>query len=107
MHSSEQDLALFKSRLAVWQERYLAAVVVSYQSILDSDTTASNKFWKLGERVDRDIRYSALQLPYQMDRANVEHNLRALLKDGAIREADLEGFSEELRKAVKEKPTVQ
>ena len=100
---SDQDWNLFCNRLPEWQERYVESVIDFFQTVLDSDTTASGKFWKLEKMIREAQGYAGVRLPYQRRRANTVYNLRALLRQNVIGKEDLEGFSEELLQEVRKK----
>lgn len=95
---TERDWRLFKDKLPTWQERYMAQLNSEYIKILSDDGTASEKFWKLEERLNRDKRNTGVVV--EMKRSNVYNCLVDLLKQKIITVSDLEGFSEDLLAAV-------
>ncbi len=98
---SDQDWALFSSKFPEWMERHLGKIIDSYQRILDTDTTASNKFWALEERMHQDRLSTSAMPKYRMTRSNMVYNIRALLQTGVIRMDDLAEFSPALLKEIK------
>ena len=54
MDISEKDWKLFKTRIADWQERYMKMLNEEYINILSSDNLASEKFWTLQKRINKD-----------------------------------------------------
>lgn len=51
---SERDWKLFRSKIAGWQETYMDKLNKEYMVILNGDGNASEKFWKLEERIKED-----------------------------------------------------
>ena len=100
MEISKADWKLFRERIADWQEAYMDRLNQEYISLLiDSQKGASDKFWKLEERISRDKKTPGVQL--ELRKSEVLWDLAALLNDHAIRIADLDGFSNELVETVK------
>lgn len=90
----KSDWKLFMERLPEWQEKYMERLVEEYAKYLQSDLPASTKFWELEKRIKEDKRRPGVQL--SLEKKNVDFDLMYLMNDGAIDEADLEGFSQEL-----------
>ena len=92
-------LAVAKKRLPGWQEAFMASRIKEYTKLLSDETKlASDRFWKLDKMIKEDRKKSGViveLLPIDMDLI-----LLNLLREGAITESDLEGFSEELIGAV-------
>lgn len=91
----ESDWKLFRSRMADWQEAYMDRLNQEYIALLSSPGDASDKFWELEKRINRDKK--SVGVMAQMSRSNMYMNILALLSDGAIGLDDLDGFSEDLR----------
>ena len=72
-----------------------------YVELLTGDEPASKKFWTLKERIDKDRRTPGVQLI--LKKSKIDWDLARLMHDGVITAADLEGFSEELKKNVLER----
>ena len=90
----KSDWKLFRERLPEWQEKYMEKLVAEYADYLQSDLPASTKFWEMEERIKEDKRRPGVML--SLEKKNVDYDLMRLMKDGAIKEADLDGFSQEL-----------
>ena len=90
----KSDWKLFRERLPEWQEKYMERLVDEYAQYLQSDLPASTKFWDLEKRIKEDRRRPGVLLT--LEKKNVDWDLMRLMKDGAIEEKDLEGFSQEL-----------
>ena len=92
---NEADWKLFRKRLPEWQEAYMDELNQQYAALLASTGSASDKFWKLEERINKDK--NDVGVVARMSRSKMEHNILSLLDEGAITLDDLEGFNEELR----------
>ena len=90
----KSDWKLFRERLPKWQEKYMERLVKEYADYLLSNLPASTKFWELDKRIKEDKRKPGALL--SLEKKNVDFDLMHLMKDGAIEEKDLEGFSQEL-----------
>ena len=90
----KSDWKLFRERLPGWQEKYMEQLVKEYADYLQSDVPASTKFWEMEKRIKEDKRRPGVLL--SLEKKNVDFDLMRLMKDGAIEEKDLEGFSQEL-----------
>ena len=53
MEVSKSDWKLFRERIVDWQEAYMERLVKEYMDLLDGAENASDKFWKLEERIKR------------------------------------------------------
>ena len=95
---SKADWKLFRARLPDWQESYMEKLNLEYIELLSSDEAASEKFWALEKRIRQDKHMPGVQL--KLKKSEVWWDLVQLLGDGAITEADLEGFSEDLKELV-------
>lgn len=90
----KSDWKLFREKLPGWQEKYMEQLVKEYAEYLQSDLPASTKFWEMEKRIKEDKRRPGVLL--SLEKKNVDFDLMRLMKDGAIEEKDLEGFSQEL-----------
>lgn len=90
----KSDWKLFRERLPGWQEKYMERLVSEYADYLQSDVPASIKFWEMEKRIKEDKRRPGVL--HSLEKKNVDFDLMRLMKDGAIEEKDLEGFSQEL-----------
>ena len=91
----ESDWKLFRKLLPEWQERFIGRLLGEYSTMLAGQGLASDKFWRLQKRLQKDVR--KVGVCAEMRRSVMDMNLRSLLLEGAISKDDLDGFSEELR----------
>ncbi len=94
----EKDWKLFRKLLPEWQERYMERLLSEYAAIIAGDGLASTKFWKLEERLRKDVRHVGVSA--RMRRSVMFHNLLSLLDEKAIDREDLAGFSDELKQSL-------
>ena len=92
----ESDWKLFRKLLPGWQERFMGRLLGEYAAIIAGQGLASDRFWKLQERLPKDVRKVGVRAA--MKRSVMITNLRSLLHEGAITKDDLDGFSDELRR---------
>lgn len=98
MEVSKSDWKLFRNRIADWQEVYMERLVKEYMDLLNGAEDASDKFWKLEERIKRDKKHPGVII--EMSKGNMIFNIVALINNGVITIADLEGFSDELKESI-------
>ena len=96
---TKKDWALFREKVADWQEAYMDKLNKEYIDLLTGDGRPSEKFWALEERIRNDKKDTGVQL--RMSRSNCIYNIASLLNEGAITMEDLEGFSDELKEKVR------
>lgn len=96
---TKKDWALFREKVADWQEAYMDKVNKEYIDLLIGDGRPSEKFWDLEERIRNDKKDTGVQL--RMSRSNCICNIVSLLNEGAITMKDLEEFSDELKERVR------
>ena len=53
MEVSKSDWKLFRTHIAKWQENYMERLIQEYVELLSGEENASEKFWKLEERIKR------------------------------------------------------
>ena len=94
----EKDWKLFRKRLPEWQERHMQSLLDEYAAIITGDGNPSAKFWKLKERLKKDVRHVGVQA--EMSRSRMVLNLMCLLHEKAITMSDLDGFSDEVKAAM-------
>ncbi len=92
---NEKDWQLFRNKIGDWQEAYMDKLNKEYVELLNSNMRASEKFWKLEERINKDKH--SVGVIAKMSRSNLYSNLIGLLNDGVITLNDLDGFSKDLR----------
>ena len=95
---TKKDWALFREKIADWQEAYMDKLNKEYIDLLNGDGRPSEKFWALEERIRNDKKDTDVQL--RMSRSNCIYNIVSLLNEGAITMEDLEEFSDELKERV-------
>ena len=71
-------------------------LIEEYKALLAIDEPASEKFWSLEKRIKRDKKDTGV-LAQDMSRSNMRFLMMDLINEGAITEADLEGFSGEYK----------
>ena len=98
MEISKSDWKLFRARIAEWQENYMEHLVKEYIDMLNGTGNASDKFWELEERIKKDKKHPGVML--ELSKGNMIFDIVALINSGVITDADLEGFSDELRESV-------
>lgn len=96
---TKKDWALFREKVADWQEAYMDKLNEEYIDLLNGDGRPSEKFWALEERIRNDKKDTGVQL--RMSRSNCIYNIVSLLNEGAITMEDLEEFSDELKERVR------
>jgi len=96
---NEKDWKLFRKKLPGWQEAYMEKLCKEYAGILASGSNASDKFWELEKRINKDKKDTGVSA--RMSRSIMLENITSLLVEGAITVDNLDGFSEELVEIVK------
>ena len=91
----ESDWKLFRKKLPDWQESYMEKLNREYAAILAGSGNASDKFWKLEERINSDKK--DVGVVARMSRSEMKYNILSLLREKAITLEDLNDFSEDLR----------
>lgn len=98
MECLKSDWKLFRSRIAEWQEIYMDNLNKKYIDLLSGREKASEKFWKLEERIKKDKKHPGVII--EMNKQDMIYNIVTLIRDGVIEFDDLEGFSEDLKEKV-------
>ena len=98
MEVSKSDWKLFRERVVDWQEAYMERLVKEYMDLLDGAENASDKFWKLEERIKKDKKHPGVML--ELSKGNMMFDIVALVKSDVIITADLADFSDELKESV-------
>ncbi len=99
MEVSEKDWKLFRCKIGSWQEAYMDRLNREYLDILAGEGKASDKFWKLEDRINRDKKSRGVVI--HMRRSSLYMDLATLLNEGVITFADIEEFSDELKEALR------
>ncbi len=98
MEVSKSDWKLYRTRIGDWQEAYMERLVKEYMDLLDGAENASDKFWKLEERIKKDKKHPGVML--ELSKGNVVFDIVALINSGVITVDNLEDFSDELKESV-------
>ena len=98
MEVSKSDWKLFRARIGDWQETYMERLVKEYMDLLDEEENASDKFWKLEERIKKDKKHPGVML--ELSKENMIFDIVALINRDVITVADLKDFSDELKEYV-------
>ena len=98
MEVSKSDWKLFRERVVDWQEAYMERLVKEYMDLLDGAENASDKFWKLEERIKKDKKHPGVML--ELSKGNMIFDIVALVKSDVIITADLADFSDELKESL-------
>ena len=96
--SNEKDWKLFRKRLPEWQERHMQTLLDEYAAIIVANENPSSRFWKLEERLRKDVRHVGVSTT--MKRSTMRMNLRELFREKAITMEDLDGFSDDLKRYI-------
>lgn len=99
MEPSKKDWKLFREKLPLWQESYMEKLVQEYIALLRKKETASDKFWKLEDRIKKDRKHPGVIM--EMRKSDMTYDIVMLIRYGVIQLDDLEGFSEELIEQVR------
>ena len=95
MEVSKSDWKLFRACIGDWQEVYMERLVKEYRDLLDGAENASDKFWKLEERIKKDKKYPGAML--ELSKGNMVIDIVALINSGVITVDDLGDFSDGLK----------
>ena len=95
---TKKDWALFREKVADWQEAYMDKLNKKYIELLNGEGKPSEKFWALENRIRNDKKDTGVQL--RMSRSNCISNIVSLLNEGATTMDDLKEFSDELKETI-------
>ena len=98
MEVSKSDWKLFRARIGDWQEAYMERLVKEYMDLLDGVENASDKFWKLDERIKKDKTHPGVRL--ELNKGNMIFDIVTLINSAVITPADVADFSDELKESV-------
>jgi hypothetical protein len=91
---SKKDWKLFREKLPEWQEHYMEKLIIKYVRMLSSPGNASDHFWDLEKRINRDKKHPGVMM--KLSKAEMPWDIALLIKKKVIKLEDLEGFSQEL-----------
>lgn len=94
----EKDWKLFRKKIVIWQENYMDQLNQEYVKLLTQDKSASDKFWELNKRINRDKRKSGVVV--EMKRSVMMRNIIDLLNEGVIVKEDLDEFSDTFKETL-------
>lgn len=98
MEVSKSDWKLFRTHIAKWQENYMERLMQEYVELLSGEENASEKFWKLEERIKRDKKHPGVLI--ELRKSNMIYDIVSLINLDVITTSDLDEFSEELKEGV-------
>ena len=98
MEVSKSDWKLFRTHIAKWQENYMERLLQEYMELLSGEENASEKFWKLEERIKRDKKHPGVLI--ELRKSNMIYDIVSLINLDVITTSDLDEFSEELKEGV-------
>ena len=98
MEITKSDWKLFRMCIVDWQEAYMERLVKEYMDLLEGEENASDKFWKLEERIKKDKKHPGVIL--ELSKGNMIFDIVTLINSGVITTADLADFSDELKESV-------
>lgn len=96
----EQDWKLFKSKIKLWQERYMDDLIKKYIAFLNEDTLSSTKIITLKKMLNKDMKSPGVSV--DLRRSMLLESIISLILNKIITFDDLEGFSDELIENLKE-----
>ena len=98
MEVSKSDWKLFRARIGDWQEAYMERLVKEYRDLLDGEENASDKFWRLEERIKKDKKHPGVLI--ELRKSTVIYDIVSLINLEVITKADLADFSDDLKEKV-------
>lgn len=98
MDISKHDWNLYKAKLPIWQEAYMARLNEEYIQILKREGSPSDNFWELNKRIQKDKKNPGVIV--ELDRKMAVKTIVDLLNDEIITYDDLKDFSSELKDIV-------
>lgn len=99
MDISKKDWDLFKKLLPKWQEAYMERLIKEYISLLNGEKLASERFWELEKRMNKDKRSPGVIVQYR--KSDVMMILLKLINDSVITFDDLDEFSDNVKGSLK------
>lgn len=99
MEVSKADWKLFLAKLPDWQEAYMERLNQEYVHILNGEGNPSDRFWALEKRIKEDKKKPGVQC--ELDKGTMVYVILELIREGAITEEDLDGFSDSLKEFVR------
>lgn len=99
MHDiSKSDWKRYRKKIGDWQERYMEQLIKGYALCLSSDCTASEKFWELERRIQKDKKHPGVLIGIQ--KSSMLYDILHLIDSNVITMEDLKDFSEDLQEDI-------
>ncbi len=76
MEFSKPDWALFRKKIALWQEAYMERLNQEYMDILSGQGNPSDKFWVLEKRINHDKKCHGVVIQLRKTCQMLQHNGR-------------------------------
>lgn len=96
---SKADWKLLRTKIAEWQERYMAQLIQQYIQLLsDESRTPSDRFWDLEKQVKNAKKHPGVLIC--LEKANAVYDIVSLIQLGVISFEDLADFSDGLKECV-------
>lgn len=92
---SDDDWYLYRRLLPLWQDRYIEKLNKEYIEILNGPSSASDKFWALKKRIDKDSLSDGVFV--DASRSMMRNTIMNMLLKKIITLDDIKDFSDELR----------
>ncbi len=92
---NEDDWRKYRELLPLWQERYMTKLINGYITLLRDSSNASDKFWALKRRINRDSMSEGVIV--QVSRSSMRNTILTMLLKDIITLDDIKDFSDELR----------
>lgn len=86
MEVSKSDWKLFRTYIGNWQEAYMERLLKEYMDLLEGKGNASDKFWKLEERIKKDKKHPGVML--ELSKGNIMFDIVALINTGTVKAGD-------------------
>lgn len=96
---SKADWKLLRTKIAEWQERYMAQLIQQYIQLLsDESRNPSDRFWDLEKQVKNAKKHPGVLIC--LEKANAVYDIVSLIQLGVISFEDLADFSDGLKECV-------
>ena len=96
---SKADWRLLRTKIAEWQERYMAQLIQQYIQLLsDESRNPSDRFWDLEKQVKNAKKHPGVLIC--LEKANAVYDIVSLIQLGVISFEDLADFSDGLKECV-------
>ena len=99
MEISKRDWKLYQERVPEWQERYMEKLLKQYIKLLSSKEKASERFWKLEKKIKQDKKHPGVCI--ELRKSDAIWDIAIFVKKKVITMDDLDEFSDDLKKAVR------